>query len=307
MKIVIGTRGSPLALTQTKWVRAQFLAVNDDIAPEDVTLHIIETKGDKITDRALAAVGGKGLFTEELEAGLLERSIDFAVHSLKDMPTMLPDGLALGPTPKREDPRDALITTDPDIRSITQLPKGARVGTASLRRSAQAMALRPDIEIALIRGNVQTRINKVLEGQFDATFLACAGLRRLGSDMTHVRPLSTNELLPAPGQGALAIEYNTENQALAERLMRLDDMPSAHAIAAERALLAAIDGDCRTPIAAHATLDDAGHISLRAALYTPDGVRAFRAEDRAEANDAARLGQALGDQLRSDAAGVLFS
>lgn len=290
--IVIGTRGSPLALAQANAVREALMAANKGL---EVTLEVVVTKGDKITDRPLLELGGKGLFTQEIEAGLLDGRFDLAVHSLKDVETRQPDGLALIAYPKREDPRDALIAA-PGIKSIADIPEGATVGTASLRRAAQLLHLRPDLKTEPLRGNVGTRLEKVARGDVAASFLAMAGLNRLGLSGKANAPISTDEMMPAAGQGIIALQGRAKDKAMAKFVAPLNHGPSFHAATAERAALEALDGDCRTPLAAHAIVYG-GQIILKAELLTPDGRSRWRAEGQAELAGAAKLGAKLGAEI----------
>ncbi len=290
----IGTRGSPLALAQARrvqtWLAAAHPALSADGAVEIVT---IVTTGDTVQNRTLAEIGGKGLFTKEIDVALLERRIDLAVHSLKDLPTVLPDGLTLPCIPEREDVRDALIAKA--ARSIAELPQGAVVGTASLRRAAQLLHRRPDLRVAPLRGNVDTRIAKVERGEVDATLLALAGLRRLDR-AGRAMPIAVEEMLPAVGQGAIAVTCRTGDARVHSLLAPLD-RPDAHtAILAERAFLAALDGSCRTPIAALATL--AGdRLAMRGLVATPDGRELLETSVTGVRADAERLGREAGEGL----------
>lgn len=293
-KLIIGTRGSPLALAQAQWIRARLAAGNADLTEAEITIDIISTAGDRIQDRALAPIGGKGLFTQEIEAALLEGRIDLAVHSMKDMPGALPDGLMLGPTPMRADPRDALIARD--ARCIKDLPEAARVGTASLRRQAQLLAQRPDLRISLLRGNVGTRLQKVAAGELDATILACAGLARLAIASPLATPLPPADMLPAPGQGALALEIRADDQALLARLHGLADPTADACVRAERALLARLGGDCRTPLGGHARIAD-GQLMIDGELLSPDGRRRHRASAAGTVAQAEQLGTIVGAAL----------
>lgn len=302
-QLVIGTRGSPLALWQANAVRDALMTAWPDFGPDAVVINEISTAGDKTRDRRLLEIGGKGLFTEEIEAGLLDQSVDIAVHSAKDVPTRLPDGLKLAGYLPRADVRDALISkTEPAIEA---LPEGARVGTASLRRAAQALRLRPDLKVELLRGNVGTRLKKVEDGTIDATFLAVAGLERLGYAWAAERALDPTAMLPAPGQGAIALEIRADAEAVAERLVPLLCPDTAVTLAAERASLEALDGDCRTPVAALAQFAN-GEILLTARLLSVDGATLF--EDRAHGprHEAATLGKSVGEALRQEAGEKFF-
>ncbi|WP_419959154.1 hydroxymethylbilane synthase [Psychrobacillus sp. BM2] len=264
-KIIVGSRRSKLALTQTNWFIQQ---MKDMGAPFEFEVKEIVTKGDQILDVTLSKVGGKGLFVKEIEQALYDKEIDFAVHSMKDMPSVLPEGLVMGCTPKRVDERDAFISTG-NVK-FADLPKGAVVGTSSLRRSAQLLLLRPDIEIKWIRGNVDTRLQKLQDGEYDAIILAAAGLKRLGwSDEVVTEYLSPEDCVPAVGQGALAIECRADDQELIDELSKLSDRDTWVAVEAERAFLAAMDGGCQVPIAGHATISD-DKITMTALVAAPD-------------------------------------
>jgi hydroxymethylbilane synthase len=282
--IVIGSRGSQLALWQARHVAACLAALG-----AETRIEIIKTTGDKIQDVPLAKIGGKGLFTKEIEEALLDGSIDLAVHSLKDVPSELPAGLTLSAIPEREDPRDALIG-----RPLAELASGAIVGTSSLRRSAQLHALGKGIVTRILRGNVDTRLRKLDEGEYDAIVLAAAGLRRLGWE-DRIRELIPIEIMcPAVGQGALAIETRNDGLDAQKLVARLDHPASRIAITAERALLAALDGGCQVPIGGYATVHG-NEVHLRAIVASPDGLRVVRAE--ATGADPQRVGQELGREM----------
>jgi hydroxymethylbilane synthase len=302
--IRIGTRGSPLALAQAHMVRDALMAAHAHIREQGIEIVVISTKGDRVLDRALAEIGGKGLFTEEIESGLLDGSIHMAVHSLKDMPTTLPPGLELVTMLEREDPRDAFLS--PKAARLVDLPQGAVVGTASLRRQAQVRLMRPDLQTVTFRGNVQTRLKKLEEGQVDATLLALAGLKRL--NMAHVAQeiLPTEQMLPAVAQGIVTVEARADDAAVRSLLAPLDHEPSHVCALAERALLARLDGSCRTPIAALATVED-GRVHLRARLLSPDGRQCFEISRDGPAADAARLGDDAGQELRRRAGDDFFA
>ena len=291
----IGTRGSPLALTQAHMVADALAVAHADVPPAEI--NPIRTSGDRITDRSLADVGGKGLFAKEIEAALLAGDIDCAVHSAKDLETVLPHGLAIAAVLPRADPRDALIS--PAARTIADLPRGARLGSASVRRTALVRAIRPDLEIGLIRGNIGTRLAKVANGEFDATLLAMAGLVRADC-VGDAGPLSIDEFLPSAGQGIVAIECRADDTGTDEWLQPINDAPTFAALAAERAVLAVLDGSCRTPIAAYATLGADG-LSLRALVADPSGNGIWRAEKAGSADDPAAIGTAVGATLKDAA------
>ncbi len=300
--MAIATRTSPLALAQSRMVQALLTqAAGEDDAEQAFPIMGMTTTGDKITDRALLAAGGKGLFTKELERALLAGEARFAVHSMKDVPTRLPDGLEIAAILPREDARDVLLTRDGTSR-IEDLPQGAVLGTASIRRQAQALALRPDLKVVLLRGNVDTRLNKLKSGEVDATFLARAGLRRLGREEAGRDPIEISSMLPAPAQGCVGIEIRTDDEQARAALKALDHAESHVSAAAERGFLAALDGSCRTPIAAFATLDGA-RLHLRGEALTPDGAHRWSEEVHAtlpevEPAVAAELGRELGAAVR---------
>jgi hydroxymethylbilane synthase len=297
----IGTRGSPLALAQAGLVRAALIAAHPGLAePGAIDIVPIRTSGDRIQDRTLAEAGGKGLFTKEIEEALLAGAVDLAVHSAKDMQTWLPDGLVIGAALPREDPRDALLSRT-GAAGLAELAPGAVLGTASLRRQAQALMRRPDLKVVPFRGNVETRLRKLGEGLAAATLLAVAGLKRLGRAEAIGAILAPEEMLPAAGQAIIAIERRAADDARAALLASLDHAPTAAALLAERAVLAALDGSCRTPIAAFAEPNATGALRLRALLALPDGSRSVRDAAAGEMTDAAALGAELGRRLRERA------
>ena len=295
----IGTRGSPMALSQTEQVRDRLLAVHPELAaPDMVEIVTIRTTGDRVQDRRLAEIGGKGLFTKEIDEALLDRRIDLAVHSLKDLETWLPDGVEIACILPRDDPRDAFLSrTAP---SFTALPQGAVVGTASLRRQAQLLRHRPDLKVVPIRGNANTRIRKLEAGEVDATLLALCGLQRIGLADRATEILPYEIMLPAVGQGALAVECRAGDESVRQLLAPLHDRLSAVCAAAERAMLAVLDGSCHTPIAALAEISG-DRLAIEGRLLTADGsgeIRLRRAGGIAEAD---AIGRALGADLRRDA------
>jgi hydroxymethylbilane synthase len=295
----IGTRGSPMALVQTGHVRDRLVAAHPGLAvPGAVEIVTIRTTGDRVQDRRLADIGGKGLFSKEIEAALLTGAIDLAVHSLKDMETWLPDGLEIACVLPRDDPRDVLLSAK--AARLDGLPNGAKVGTASLRRQAQLLRCRPDLSIAPIRGNVGTRMDKLMAGEFDAIVLALCGLERLGKVGLATEILSPEIMLPAVGQGALAIECRAADDALRQLLAPLHDPTTAACVGAERAMLAALDGSCRTPIAGLAE-HDGDRLTLEGLLLKPDGSSEVRARCSGAIGDAMAIGTALGGELRSRA------
>jgi hydroxymethylbilane synthase len=292
----IGTRGSPMALRQAALVRDRLLAAHPGLAAAGaVEIVTIRTTGDRVQDRRLAEIGGKGLFTKEIEEALFAGRVDLAVHSLKDVETWLADGLEIACVLARDDPRDVFLSTK--AASLAALPKGAKIGTASLRRQAQLLRQSPDLVIVPIRGNVDTRLRKLDAGEVDAIVLALCGLERLGLAEHATEILSRDVMLPAVGQGALAIECRAGDDGLRRLLEPLDDPGSAACIRAERAMLAALDGSCRTPIAGLAELDG-DRLVLEGLLLKPDGSAELRARSAGGIGDAERLGMELGDELR---------
>jgi len=283
--LVIASRGSQLALWQARWVERQLSQ-----AGRESRIAIIRTTGDKITGVPLAKVGTKGLFTKEIEEALLEQRADLAVHSLKDLPTELPPGLVLAGVPVREDPRDAIVG-----RCLADLPRGAKVGTSSLRRAAQLRHLRPDLAVESIRGNLDTRLRRLDEGRYDAIVLAAAGLRRLGWADRVAEVFPPEVMCPAVGQGALALE-SRDSGAGKEACAALDDPATRAAITAERGVLAALGGGCQVPIGAYATADG-GHLRLMAVVASPEGSELVRAQSEGSLSEAAALGRALGAEL----------
>jgi hydroxymethylbilane synthase len=280
-------------------LQAAFPGLSAEIVP-------IKTTGDRIQDRNLSEAGGKGLFTKEIEEALLAREIDLAVHSMKDVPTWLPAGLGIVAVLDREDPRDALIARG-SVRSLADLPKGARVGTSSLRRAAQLKAKRPDIAVADFRGNVDTRLAKIAEGIADATFLALAGLKRLGRAAEAAAILEPSEMLPAVAQGAIGIEARLDDTRTREYLAALDHAPSHDAVRAERGLLERLDGSCRTPIGALATIAAGGTLRLDGLVVRPDGTGLLTTFREGRVTEAERLGQDAGEELKRRAGPGYFA
>ncbi|WP_176082533.1 hydroxymethylbilane synthase [Martelella sp. HB161492] len=290
----IGTRGSPLALAQAYEARDRLMQAHG-LGADMFEIVVLSTKGDRITDRALAEIGGKGLFTEELEAQLASGELDFAVHSSKDMPTTLPDGLTLSTFLPRADPRDAFIGKT--AGRLIDLPHGAVVGSASLRRQALIRKLRPDIEVIIFRGSVQTRLDKLNAGDVDGTFLAFAGLARLGLADRATQVLDVNDFPPAPAQGAICIEQREDDERIASLLARINDPDTFDAVTCERAYLAVLDGSCRTPIAGHATISG-DHLRFSGMILTPDGTICHEVATEGPRRDAARIGREAGTELR---------
>lgn len=307
----IGTRRSRLALTQSGMMQraiGRALGVAEADIETLVPLVEIVTTGDRIQDRRLLEVGGKALFTKEIEEALLDGRVDVAVHSMKDVPAEQPPGLAIAAVPEREDPRDGFVSEH--FARFADLPHGARLGTASLRRQAQALALRPDLRIEMLRGNVDTRLRRLKDGDFDAILLACSGLNRLGFSEVIRERLSLDDFLPAPGQGALAIQTR-QDDAAADWARALDHAPTALAVAAERGAMSALEGSCRTAIGAHAVIEGDG-LRLTTEMLSPDGsarwrrVGAISGVAPATALDDARahartLGQRLGAEVHAAA------
>jgi hydroxymethylbilane synthase len=297
--IRIATRRSPLAKWQANHVADLLRGREPGL---EVRLHELLTKGDRILEVPLSEVGGKGLFVKEIEDALLSRDAEIAVHSMKDLPAELAPGLAIGAVPEREDPRDALCS--PRYKTLAGLPKGARVGTASLRRGAQLKALRPDLQLEMVRGNVETRLRKASDG-LDAVVLAYAGLRRLGlaEHATYVFP--TEEMLPAVAQGALALEARGDDAPTLTRLAALDHAETRVRVEAERGFLARIEGGCQVPIAGHARVE-AGRVSMRALVASLDGKTVIRGERSAPAGEARQMGVLLAEDLLSRGAGAIL-
>jgi len=291
----IGTRGSPLALAQAHETRDRLMAAHG-LPADAFAVEVIKTTGDRVLDRALSEIGGKGLFTKEIEEALIAGAIDLAVHSMKDMPTVLPDGLAILALLPREDVRDAFVSHAHD--AVAALPTGAVVGTSSLRRRAQLLHRRPDLRVVEFRGNVQTRLKKLADGVAEATFLACAGLRRLGMAEVIRAEIAVDEMLPAVAQGAIGIEARAGDDRVAALLAPIACADTATRLAAERAFLAGLDGSCRTPIGGLAELRD-GAVWLRGEIIRPDGAERHATERRGPAADAAAMGADAAAELRA--------
>lgn len=297
----IGTRGSQLALVQTESMAEALREANPGL---DVQIEVIHTQGDRILDVPLAQIGGKGLFTKELEVALLDGRVDLAVHSLKDLPTEFPEGLMLAAVPAREIPYDAFVCAKWD--NLDDMPAGANVGTSSLRRQAQVLARRPDLRIADLRGNVETRLRKVHEGVVDAAILACAGLERLGLyDAIRAR-LTEEIMIPAPAQGALGLEIRADDEDTAQLLESVADPVATVEVAAERSCLAALEGGCQVPIGALARLSGM-KLWLTACVCSLDGSTVLRAECDGQAGDAIELGKLAADRLLQQGASELIA
>ncbi len=299
----IGTRGSPLALAQAHETRKRLMEAHG--LPEEMfEIVILSTQGDRIQDRALAAIGGKGLFTAELEEQLADGRLDLAVHSSKDMPTLLPQGLYISAFLPREDVRDAFVgKTAP---TLMDLPSGAVVGSASLRRQALIRRLRPDLHVTIFRGQVDTRLRKLAEGEADATLLAMAGLNRLGKADVATEVLDPESFPPAPAQGAICIESRLGDKRTDDLISAINDPVTWTAVSCERGFLATLDGSCRTPIAGLAKVED-GHISFHGMILTPDGSRFHEIRAEGKANEAAAIGRTAGETIRSRAGSGFFA
>ena len=287
----IATRSSPLAVWQAEYVKQRLEGLHDGLSVE---LVLIKTQGDKILDTPLAKIGGKGLFVKELEQAMMAGEADIAVHSMKDVPMELPEGFDLPVICEREDPRDAFVSNHYD--SLDALPQGARVGTSSLRRSSQLKALRPDLDVLSLRGNVQTRLSKLDDGQFDAILLAAAGLKRLGLHERIRYELPPEVSLPAVGQGAVGIECRADDAETKALLAPLNDADTWDRVVAERAMNRRLEGGCQVPIAGYAELQG-DELWLRALVASEDGREVLRVEGRAPRGEAQQLGTGLGDQL----------
>ena len=289
--LIIGTRSSQLALWQAEWVQRQLKEMAPDLS---IVLKRIQTSGDKIQDVPLAKVGGKGLFVKEIEEALLRKDIDLAVHSMKDMPAVLPNGLTIICVPEREDPRDALLTRDG--KNFEALPVGARVGTSSLRRQAQLLHARMDLQIEMLRGNVDTRLRRLQENHFDAIVLAASGLRRLGWDSHITEYLPVNVSLPAIGQGALGIEGREDDSFVRDLVAELEHQPTRATVTAERALLKRLEGGCQVPIAGHAVIQEETLI-LDGLVASLDGKRYVRYSFSGSVSEATSIGTTVAEEL----------
>lgn len=303
LPIRIGTRGSRLALAQAEETKRRLIDAHG-LAESDVIIVPISTTGDRVTDRPLAAIGGKGLFTKEIEVALLEGSVDIAVHSMKDMPSILPDGLVMSAMLPREDPRDALLS--PHARSIAELPQGAILGTSSVRRRAQVKLLRPDIETVEFRGNVETRLNKLRSGMVHATFLAAAGLKRLGLGNEITSLIEPDVMLPAVAQGAIGIEMRIDDARMASLLEPLNHQDTATAVACERAFLGMLDGSCRTPIAGLCIVEGQS-IRFRGMVLALDGSDSYQVIRSGSVAEAKELGKSAGEEILSSGGKAFFT
>jgi hydroxymethylbilane synthase len=300
-RLRIGTRGSALALWQANWVKSQLEAVHPNI---EIELIIIKTKGDKILDVPLAKVGGKGLFVKELEEAILDGRADIAVHSMKDVPAEFPEGLHLGPVLEREDPRDVLLSVN--YQSLADLPQGAQVGSSSLRRQSQLLAIRPDLEIIPLRGNVNTRIGKLVNGEFDAIVLAAAGVKRLQMTDHVVEYLDPDLVIPANGQGAVGIELRINDAKTTQLLQTLNHETSQVCVAAERAFLATLDGGCQVPIAGFAKRDGE-RLTMQGRVASIDGKVCITHTHEGNIKDPVALGVGLAKKLLEDGADKILS
>lgn len=300
--IKIGTRGSALALVQAHETRARLMSAHG-LLETDFAIEVISTSGDRIQDRPLSEVGGKGLFTKEIEEALLDRRIDLAVHSSKDMPTWLPDGLELTVFLEREDARDVFIGRD--VKRLAELPHGATIGSSSLRRQALVKRIRPDLNVVMFRGNVPTRLKKVEDGRVDGTLLAYAGLKRLGLAGAASELLSFDQFPPAPGQGAIGIEARAGDQRIADLLAPINHDETFAALACERAFLKVLDGSCRTPIAGYAKIDGRA-LHFHGMVLTPDGRGMHEVRLDGVASDAETIGLEAGRLIRAEAGNHFF-
>lgn len=300
-KIIVGSRRSKLAMTQTNWVIDQLKKIG---APFTFELKEIVTKGDEILNVTLSKVGGKGLFVKEIEQAMLKKEIDIAVHSMKDMPAVLPDGLVIGTIPEREDPRDVLISKE--NRSLRDLPAGAIVGTSSLRRKAQILNIRPDLEIKWIRGNIDTRLKKLETEEYDAIILAAAGLSRMGWKAEVVSEyLEPSDCIPAVGQGALAIECRKDDEEILQWLAKLNCPKTNRAVQAERAFLNKIGGSCQVPVGGYAVINAEDDVVLNAFVASGNGKTIFK--ETVVGKDAVAVGEKAGERLMERGAGKLIS
>ncbi|MCR4289649.1 MAG: hydroxymethylbilane synthase [Candidatus Scalindua sp.] len=291
-KIVIGSRGSKLALIQANWVKSELEKANKEI---EFTIEIIKTTGDNITDVPLSKIGSIGLFTKELEDALLDKKVDLVVHSAKDMATDIPDGLEIGAVTKREDPRDALISKD-NI-SLKDLPQNAKLGTSSLRRKSQVLACRPDLKIVDLRGNLDTRLNKLETGDLDAILVAMAGLTRLGCADKASEVIPYDVMLPAVGQGALCIEVRGNDEQINKIIQILQHFDTRFAVMAERTLLKRLQGGCQIPIGAHAEIIFPVNLKMEAVVCSLDGTTVIRDSVEGKVDDFATMGNELAEKL----------
>jgi hydroxymethylbilane synthase len=298
----IGSRGSKLALVQAEEVKARLLSTLG-MEPQQIEIVPVVTTGDRIKNRSLSEIGGKGLFTKEIEEALLSRAIDLAVHSMKDLPAVLPKGLVIGGVLTREDPRDAFLS--PIAKSIDALPRGAHIGSSSIRRTAQLRRRRRDLAFSDFRGNVDTRLRKLKAGEVDATLLACAGLNRLGLSHEITAAIAVEDMLPALGQGAIGIEIRRDEGPLFEAIGRINEESTAQAVACERGFLAELDGSCKTPIAGYARISG-GRLYFEGETLTPDGRESFSASREGSPGEAWALGQDAGLEVKRRGGDLVF-
>lgn len=302
-EIRIGTRGSQLAVAQAMEVKNRLLGAFPKLHQDQIQIVKIETTGDKIQDRHLAEIGGKGLFTMEIEAALFEGSIDMAVHSMKDMPDTLPEGLIIPCTLEREDPRDALLSRE--NHTIATLPEGAVVGTSSLRRQSQILRARPDLNIVPFRGNIVTRKRKLDEGEVDACLLAVAGVNRIAAEEWISEEIDTDIMLPAVAQGAIGVEMCEKNEHIKVVLDHINHLPTFRCITMERAYLKELEGSCQTPIAGLAEYEDDGLIRFRGLIASPDGTEVHTVETRCSDDELEEAGIAMGKEMKAKAKTVI--
>ncbi len=299
--LVIATRGSRLALWQAEYIKKLLEELDPALR---ISFNVIKTSGDAILDAPLSQIGGKGLFVKEIEEAILAGRADLAVHSVKDVPMQLPDGLILGCVPKRATPTDCFVSNS--FACLDELPIGAHIGTSSLRRQAQLLAKRPDLRISSLRGNIDTRLNKLAENKYDGIILATAGLIRLGLHAPHVFPLPLDDFLPAVGQGALGIECQEDNYDLLVLLSSLEDRATRVCVDAERSFLAKLDGGCQVPIAAHAKMLDDEILSIAGLVGELDGSALLKAQKCGDASTSRELGQSLGQELLAGGAKTIL-
>ena len=302
-KINIGTRGSKLALAQANEVKSRLVQAIPELAEDNIEIVPIITTGDRVQDKNLAEIGGKGLFTKEIEESLQAGIIDIAVHSMKDMPDTLPDGFIIDSILEREDPRDAFISDKAE--SFEELPEGSVVGTSSVRRQSQILRIRPDLKIVQFRGNVNTRLDKLVRGDVDAIFLANAGLKRLGLEDRITSVVDTDIMLPAVAQGAIGIERLKGNDVIAEIVSRINHQESLIRVSAERSFLQTLGGTCATPIAGLAEIKYNGELYFRGRVVSPDGTKSYDVERTGNSNDAKMIGVDAGKEILAEASDIL--
>lgn len=301
-QIVIGTRGSDLAVRQAELVKEAIVNSCPNITKDDIILKKIKTTGDRILNQSLSKIGGKGLFTKEIEEALLNKTVDLAVHSMKDLPAISPKGLKIEAILTREDPRDAFVSSK--FRNISELPKGAVVATSSLRRQAMLLSLRPDLEIKPMRGNVQTRLKKLDAGEADALILATCGLKRLGLNSRIREAISIDEMLPAIGQGAIAVEIREDDQFLSSLLTAINDKTTEIAVNAERIFMLGVDGDCKTPMAAYVQIDR-DDLQMYTAILHPLGIKSYYTKKSGKISQSHDIANSLVEENKRKAADIL--